>query len=265
LSSTSSSQASNTYSYTAAPTCIGAQDVNANVIDKYGNTANALTTFHSYQTPTATGLTPSNSILDYGQYTAYSVSLADGVGPFTANLVDSNGNVIESLTGQSQGTVTFPSFVPPQGTDTYHVVATDLGTSTPFTFDSAGSTITVHQDPTAQLTPASNTIDLSQSLTYTITITNGAGPFSTALAENVTPGNVTGTATVSAPGGSTTETWLPGSASRYGVTAYAVDHGTTTPFAFNSVPATLDVRQTPYATGRRNVRRQSGPLRHREV
>jgi hypothetical protein len=95
--------------------------------------------------PTATSLTPSASLLTIGQQLAYSVLISGGVGPFTVNLVASNGTVINTLTGQSAGTLTFGLFIPPIGTDSYNVIATDTGSLTPFTFSSAYNAITLVQ------------------------------------------------------------------------------------------------------------------------
>jgi len=79
-------------------------------------------TFTIHSTPAATSLTPSNTILDSGQYEVYKVVISGGTGPFTDNLIYVSGpsgatvngvlpgNVVESLTGQSSGTLTFTSF-----------------------------------------------------------------------------------------------------------------------------------------------------------
>jgi hypothetical protein len=105
--------------------------------------------------PTATSLTPSNTVLDSGQYETYNVIISGGTSPFTANLIYVSGpgtvngitagNVVESLTNQQDGIVTFPSFnsFSATGSYTFNVVATGSAT-TPVTFNAVANTVTVH-------------------------------------------------------------------------------------------------------------------------
>lgn len=98
-------------------------------------------------------------MLDNGQYVEYSVVLsANTQNSFTVNLLE-NGYVINSLTGQSKGTINFGSFVPSLGYDIFYVIATDTKLSKNNVFSSdintilvypklGSQTITIEQNPT---------------------------------------------------------------------------------------------------------------------
>jgi hypothetical protein len=88
-------------------------------------------------------LTPSNSTINLGQGEVFNAVISGGTGPFTANLVASNGIVVNTITGVSAGVITFGPIIPQNSTDTYNVIATDLGTSSACTFTSTSNTITV--------------------------------------------------------------------------------------------------------------------------
>jgi hypothetical protein len=127
-----------------------------------------------YTTPTLTSLTPSNVLLNLGQSVTYNVILANGKGPFTVNLINTGTSlVVNSLTGQSAGTLTFAANIPAAGSQTFNVVATDTGTTTPFVFSSLSNTIKVNSALTAPSAPtilSNQIVDQGQTPTLTGTI-----------------------------------------------------------------------------------------------
>ena len=162
-------------------------------------------------TPTATSLTPSASQLTVGQSITYNVLLNGGIGPFVANLVASSGAVVNTLTGQFAGTITFGAFVPPAGTDSYNAVITDTGTNVPYIFSSVQNTIQVgtqqSQGGAGSGSPSTNAISSTTSATSTITTvattaTTTVQPQTTPQL-NVSGNNVSTTISVPSSGSST--------------------------------------------------------------
>ncbi|MCL4373585.1 MAG: hypothetical protein M1360_01435 [Candidatus Marsarchaeota archaeon] len=144
--------------------------------------------------PTATSLTPSNSVIDSGQYVTYTVSVSSANVPFTANLVlVSNtipisingvsavpGSVVNTIVSSTNGIVTFNSLLitttsSTGGTATFNVIATD---STPTTFNSVSNTITVDPALSVSISPTSATYDAGQTITLTATPSGGTGSYS---------------------------------------------------------------------------------------
>ena len=200
--------------------------------------------------PTATSLTPSNAVLDLGQGEAYDVLLSGGTGSFTANLIYVSGppgatvngitagNVIQSLTGQVDGTITFSSFnsFSTNGLYTFNVIATDTGTSTPYVFNSISNTVNVNPAlvaPTITSPTAANTLDVGRSITISSSVASG-GTGSYSYAWSVASGS-------SCPGFTSTTgtsfTYTPNSATtscEFEVTA--TDTGTSSPDTAVSSP-----------------------------
>jgi hypothetical protein len=101
------------------------------------------------------------------------VIVNDGTGPFTVNLVASNGAVVNTLTDQFAGTITFGAFVPPAGVDSYNAVVTDAGTNTLYIFNSTTSVITVvlpGQGEVVGIGPSSTTSVATSTTTTSITV-----------------------------------------------------------------------------------------------
>jgi hypothetical protein len=106
---------------------------------------NQITTYNTLQIdprPIANQLTASNVVLGAGQTTTFNVLISGGQGPFTVNLIASNGIVVSSITGATQGIVTFAAITPPAGPQSYNVIGIDQGTTTPYTFNSVANVIT---------------------------------------------------------------------------------------------------------------------------
>ena len=177
------------------------------------NTVTSSNTLTIDPAPTATLLTPSNTVLDPGQSETYTVSISGGAPTFTANLIYvsgptgatvdglGTGSVIESLTNQQDGIVSFSSFnsFSEVGLYTFNVIATDSA-STPVTFNSISNTITVNHALTAtSLTPSNTTINSGQYVTYNVIISGGTLPITAnlVLVSNSTPIQINGAKAIS--------------------------------------------------------------------
>ncbi|MEM3460266.1 MAG: hypothetical protein QXO24_03510, partial [Candidatus Micrarchaeaceae archaeon] len=203
--------------------------------------------------PTLTSLTPSNSILDYGQSVTYNVILSGGTGPFTVNLMN-NGVVVNTIIWSTLtpvgNVITFGANIPAIGPQTFNVIATDNGASTPYVFNSVSNTITVNTAPTITLTPSNTILDSGQYEVYTVKITGGTGPFHVEL-YNITGNKRQGSnVTITSPGGSNTISFQANTLTATTLTfnAIATDTGTTTPYVFNSISNTITVNPAPTLT-----------------
>ncbi len=144
--------------------------------------------------PTANSLTPSNTVLDLGQYTTFNILLSGGSNSFTANLIFVSGpgtvngivqgNVIQSKTGQTDGVVTFAGYnsFSTNGMYTFNVMVIDTGTTSPYAFNSVGNVITVDTAPTLSVTSkaigvSTNSITYGNSITINALISGGTGNF----------------------------------------------------------------------------------------
>ena len=179
-------------------------------------------------TPTVTTPIPSNILLDFGQSVVYNTILTGTGSAFTVNLVRSDGIVINSLTGQSAGTLTFASNIPAVGSDVFNVIATDTGTTTPFVFNTLTNSITVLTAPTSKITftnAGGNSITYGATAIANDIITGGSGSFTWAWTIN----NAGATnAVVSTT--QTSNTLVSFNAGSYVYNVIITDTGTTTPY-----------------------------------
>jgi len=129
-------------------------------------------------TPSVTTPIPSNMLLDAGQYVVYNTILTGTGSSFTVNLINSVSGLASSLTGQSQATLTFAANIPAVGTDLFNVIATDMGTTTPFVFNSLYNTITVNS-AMAPLVGSIPTLPASLNTGTAITFNAQTGPTTT--------------------------------------------------------------------------------------
>ncbi len=130
-------------------------------------------------TPSLTVPAPSNVMLDLGQYVTYNTVLSGGTGPFTVNLMN-GGTVVNTIIEPSgfSGTITFGSNIPIQGAQTFNIIATDTGTSTPFVFNSISNTIEVNSDLSTPTISASNTlVDTGQYVNFAAYEIGGMLPY----------------------------------------------------------------------------------------
>ncbi len=210
--------------------------------------------------PTLTLLTPSATSINHGQSVTYNVLLDGGVGPYTVNLINVNTNTVVNTIiapvgygGGSGNVVVFGAIVPALGTDTYNVVATDTGTTTPFVFNSIANTINVNAAPTlTSLTPSATSINQGQSVTYNVLLDGGVGPYTVNLI-NVNTNTVVNTiiAPVGYGGGSGNVVVFGAIVPALGTDTYNVvttDTGATPAFVFNSITNTINVNAAPTTT-----------------
>jgi hypothetical protein len=138
------------------------------------------------KTPTATDFTASNSSIDQQQYEVFKVTIKNGIGPFTVNLINyTNSNtVMQTVNIVSPSTATFNAFQANDiGAFTYFVSATDKGANTPYVFNSPTNTINVYTPltvPPTQPSVTNSTLDQNQSAFITSKIivpSNGAVPY----------------------------------------------------------------------------------------
>ncbi|MGC8479670.1 MAG: hypothetical protein ACP5M9_03310 [Candidatus Micrarchaeia archaeon] len=91
-------------------------------------------------------ITPSNTLLDQNQYETYTVSVTGGAGPFEVNfynITTGKEKLVDTFTIPSGSSKTITFKATKIGTFSYNATATDSGTTTPFTFNSTTSTISV--------------------------------------------------------------------------------------------------------------------------
>ena len=181
---TSATCSSDTYvvgtsaSYTASPS--GSSYYCLKVLDS-ASTQESLVSSTSYfsvnPTPTIS-ITPSNSILDSGQYEEYTFSVSGGNGPFTGELINETSdkqtasNIIISGPG-SPGSLLYQIFTP--GNYNYNAIFTDTGTTTPYVFSSSSSSISVN--PQLLFTSSSltaNAVNINQPITISTTVSGGS-------------------------------------------------------------------------------------------
>ncbi len=196
-----------TYTYSVYPP--GNQVMTDNSISNPAVTGDIIT----YQVPTVTMSLANAEIIDYGQTESYSASIYNGIGNFPntilyqygSNTIPTTIDCSRSLLGVgcsgagtfipinsvniganglgniNGNTVSFGSFTPSIGTDTYFVSAFDGGTSPPntYSFISNTNTIYVYPDPTVTTNINKPTsLDLGSSITVSAVTSGGTGKFS---------------------------------------------------------------------------------------
>ncbi len=140
------------------------------------------------QTPIVS-VTPSNALLDQNQYETLIVSVSGGAGPFNVEVFNVTGNKAIGNVIVSSGSSNAITFKASQiGVFEYNAIATDEGTTSPFTFNSTVSTIKVNSKLTNTVLKISGkffdqgeTVDLAANsvtggtppYTYEFVVTNG--------------------------------------------------------------------------------------------
>ncbi len=156
-----------------------AQDNGTNLYYYGSNTVTLSNTITIDPAPSSTTPLPSNVMLDSGQYVTYNTILSGGTGPFTVNLMN-GGTVVNTIIEPAgfSGTITFGSNIPVQGAQTFNIIATDTGTSTPFVSNSISNTIEVNPDLSTPTISASNTlVDAGQYVNFAAYETGGTLPY----------------------------------------------------------------------------------------
>jgi hypothetical protein len=197
------------------------------------------------QAPNVLALTPSNIVLDFGQSVTYNVILSGIGSAFTVNLVRGDGALISSLSSQSAGTRTFAANIPVFGASgSFNVVATDFTPTTPFVFNSISNSINVRSTPNVlTLVPTNIVLDFGQSVVYNV-ILSGTG---SAFTINLIRGDAVliSSLTSQSAGTRTFAANIPVFGASGSFNVVATDTGTTTPFIFNSISNSINVRSTP--------------------
>jgi YVTN family beta-propeller protein len=150
------------------------------------NTVTVSNTLTINSQPTATALTASNSVYLLGQSTTFNVVISGGTGPFTVNLVASNGVVMNTVSWPTltpvANVITFAQITPPLGSQSYNVVATDLGTTTPYHFNSVSVPFVVTLPLTStSWTATTNPMAIGQTQTLTGAVSGGTSPVSNVI------------------------------------------------------------------------------------
>lgn len=135
----------------------------------------------TYSTPALANLTPSNSVLDYGQSETYNVIINGGSNEkMYISLVSSTGgnSYIENINGAGDGVQTFSSFIPPIGSNTFYVNGYDGGVTTPFNIHpSSFNTIVVHMAPKSSVSASNSSINADGESTIFGNVVGGTAPF----------------------------------------------------------------------------------------
>lgn len=141
----------------------------ANVVITDSNTPTSTTTNSAYyqfsvNSVPSVSLSVSNSVLDLPQTTTFSLTVNNGIGPFTVNFVYSNGIVADSVNNiASAGTVQYTFSPFPSGTYVFNVITTDTGTTVPYAFNTIQVVITASNALyKPSLVAASPTININQ-------------------------------------------------------------------------------------------------------
>ena len=195
-------------------------------------------------------LSPSNTLIDAGQEETYSISVSGGIGPFNVELYNITSgkqfgtNVVISSPG---GTNTITFLTSNTGTFSFNAIATDEGTSIPYTFGSVPNSIIVNTDPSLHIFPSNTILDAGQEETYFISVSGGTGPFNVEL-YNITSGKQAGAnAIIDSPGGTNTITFLTSNTGTFSFNAIGIDEGSQS-YKFTSSPNSIRVNtdlQTP--------------------
>lgn len=152
------------------PETTGTFPVAANVTDSNGfSVIGDILPVTVYPDPLLTSFTASSNNLDIGQTITFAASASGGAGDISF--------VYYSLpTGCESANSTSLSCTPAT-TGTFHVILT-VTDSNGFTVSSSRIIITVNADPTATIAASPPSIDIGQSLTFTVLARQGTGPFS---------------------------------------------------------------------------------------
>ena len=140
-----------------------------------------------YPAPSATGLAFSNSPVDVGQSTTLSTTVSGGSGTFMANFIYANGTVADSQTGVGSA-ITWAFSPTTSNTYTFNVVITDTGTTYPYTFNTISNSITPNPLLKIMTTPSANSVNATNSITFTSNAVGGTPPYTFNYIVNNTAG-----------------------------------------------------------------------------
>ena len=225
----------NTIAFTATANNLGINNLQAVVTDSNGQhstgsgTVNVINSI-SFGTPQ---ISIPNSVLYIGQSETVTANVLGGVLPYNSFAWTLNGNKLNFPS--KSNSITFNANASDLGLDTLQVVVTDADGNT-----AAGTgTANVVNAPTITLTPSTSSVTSGESVTYTVTVNGGVGPFNVEL-YNITGSKQAGSnVIITSPGGSNTFTFKSGATGTFDYNAIATDTATNT--LLNSTKATLTV------------------------
>ena len=252
-------------SFIFKPTVIGTYQVDVAVTDNAAvpESVNDPITLKVVQPLGPVSISPSNTILDSGQAETYTITVFNGVGPFTVGLFNITGSLpqgrpLNAIIASLGGSNTVSFVAGNTGSFSFNGVAIDNGANA-FTFNSISSSITVNGNanningnvPTVTLTPSSTSLQPGQTETYTVTVYGGTGPFAVSLF-NITGSAMQGSplnAIIASPGGSNTISFTASNPGTFVYDAIATDTGTKpSAFVFNSAGSQITVTQPAQTT-----------------
>ena len=132
----------------------------------------------AYAAQTSLLLLKSNTVIDQGQVSRITATSTGGAGTITYNYFSGASCTNANYLGTGTSLLVNPS-----STTSYSFNAVDQAT-TPNSVCSGTNTITVDTDPTVTLYPPTNSIDTTQSVIFTNTVSNGDAPFTYAYTVN---------------------------------------------------------------------------------
>ncbi len=204
-----------------------------------------------YTAPTMT-LLPADLVTDSGQRATYTANVQGGHGKFTIKLFRTSTNTkVANVTTLPNSIISSPggsnsiSLVPfTYGVENLNATATDLGTTTPYTFNSAKVTLSAGTMPQITILPSNTLLDFGQSETYNAVENGGNGPFNVML-YNITHGSQQGSnITINYNASGIFSTFIP-TIGTLQFNAIATDTKTTPPYVFNSVTNTIRTNAAP--------------------
>jgi outer membrane protein assembly factor BamB len=124
-------------------------------------------------------LTPSNTVLSTNQVETFTLTEKGGVGPFNVELYNETGSKIQdSLVMGSPGESNTLSFVASRsGTFKFYGIATDVGTTAPFVFNSTVTTISVNTLVAGPISASQTSITVGQNVILTSNTSGGTPPY----------------------------------------------------------------------------------------
>lgn len=214
------------------------------------NTANAVANSITVNAMPTFIITPSNIILDSGQWVDYVIqaTAATGTAPFTIELYNSTGsgkvqsNIIIPSIGGSNNIKFLTSSLIQANSFIYQYLITDYGASSNSAYTTITNTITVNTKPSLTMTLFPNPVSTGGGMVFTVSDTGGTSQFNTQVYNASASGAEAPNVLITAAGGSNVVTITAqagSSATSYLYNAIAYDAGTTSPYLFNSITTLL--------------------------
>jgi hypothetical protein len=225
----------NTITFTANSNNLGTNNFKAVVTDanKQQATGSGTVTVVNSISFGVPQITIPNSMLYVGQSETVTANVLGGVLPYNSFVWTLNGNKLTFPAGSNS--ITFNANASDMGLNKLQVVVTDANGN----IATGTGTANVVTLPTITLTPSTSSVTSGGSVTYTVTVNGGFGPFNVELYNITGSKQVLSNVIIASPGGSNTFTFNSGATGTFDYNAIATDTATNT--IFNSTKATLTV------------------------